>query len=169
MAIKHTHNTSLVLDIVLNSTQLTGESTHQTSVKFKYIIFAVHELSLLTDLTSHVLNVTLECGCVLSRILDLRDEVIGYKSPVLEDNILPGGHVRELGLSVSRADFPCHVCVYTNRWGGNLVSEVPVVVVSCSSGEGCVPVGPLCRNPFAPETTLSEASKDSKKKKDGTL
>ena len=59
-----------------------------------------------TDLTSHVLNVALECDCVLSSISALRDEVIGYKSPVLEDNNLTGGNVRELGLSVSRTDFP---------------------------------------------------------------
>jgi hypothetical protein len=72
-----------------------------------------------TDLTSH-LNVALECGCVLSRISVMRHEVIGYKSTVLEDNSLPGGQVWELGLSVSRADFPFHVCLYTNRWGGNI-------------------------------------------------
>ena len=66
------------------------------------LVFAVYESSFSpTDLTSH-LNVSLECDCVLSRISAMRDEVIGYKSPVLEDNILPGGQVRELGLSVSR-------------------------------------------------------------------
>ncbi len=53
------------------------------------LAFAVYEDSFSpTDLTSHVLNVALECDCVLSRISDLRDEVIGYKSPVLEDNRL---------------------------------------------------------------------------------
>ena len=84
------------------------------------LVFAVYEASFRpTDLTRH-LNVSLECGCVLSRISAMRDEVIGYKSPVLEDNSLAGGQVRELGLSVSRAAFPCHVCVHTNRWGGNI-------------------------------------------------
>ena len=83
-------------------------------------VFAVYEVSFSpTDLTSH-LNVALECGCVLFRISAMRDEVIGYKSPVLEDNSLAGGQVRELGLSVSRAAFPCHVCVHTNRWGGDI-------------------------------------------------
>ncbi len=69
------------------------------------LVFAVYEPSFSpTDLTSH-LNVALECGCVLSTISVMRDEVIGYKSPVLEDNSLAGGQVRELGLSGSRADF----------------------------------------------------------------
>jgi hypothetical protein len=54
-------------------------------------------------------------GCLLSRISDMRDEVIGYKSPVLEDNSVAGGQVWELKLSVSRAASPCHVCVHTNR------------------------------------------------------
>ena len=100
------------------------------------LVFEVYESSFRpTDLTSH-LNVSLECGCVLSRISAMRDEVIGYKSPVLEDNILPGGQVRENGLSASRAAFPYHVCVHTNRWGET--SEVPVVVVSCCAG-GKVP------------------------------
>ena len=46
------------------------------------LVFEVYETSFSpTDLTSH-LNVTLECGCVLSRISTMRDEVIGYKSPV---------------------------------------------------------------------------------------
>jgi hypothetical protein len=84
------------------------------------LVFAVYEASFSpTDLTSH-LKVTLECGCVLSRISTMRDEVIGYKSPVLEDNSLGGGQVRELGLSVSRAAFPYLVYVYTNRLGGNI-------------------------------------------------
>ena len=70
------------------------------------IILAVYEASFSpTDLTSH-LNVALERGCVLSRFSDMRDEVIGYKSPVLEDNSLAEGQVRELGLSVCRATFP---------------------------------------------------------------
>ena len=52
------------------------------------LVFAVYEVSFRpTDLTSH-LNVELECGCVLSKISAMRDEVIGYKSPVLEDNSL---------------------------------------------------------------------------------
>jgi hypothetical protein len=55
------------------------------------LVFAVYEVSFSpTDLTSH-LNVALECVCVLYRISDMRDEVIGYKSPVLEDNNLAGG------------------------------------------------------------------------------
>ena len=71
------------------------------------LVFTVHEdSSNYTDLSSHVLKVALECVCVLSKISALRDEVIGYKSPVLEDNNLTGGNVRELGLSVSRTDFP---------------------------------------------------------------
>jgi hypothetical protein len=86
------------------------------------LVFAVYEVSFNpTDLTSH-LNVALECGCVLSRISAMNDEVIGHKSPVVEDNSLAGGQVWKLGSSASRATFPCHVCVYTgvNRWGGNI-------------------------------------------------
>ncbi len=81
-----------------------------TCIRRHSLVFAVYEASFRpTDLTSH-LKVVLECGCVLSRISDMSDENIGYKSPVLEDNSLPGGQVWELGLSVSRAAFPCHVC-----------------------------------------------------------
>jgi hypothetical protein len=84
------------------------------------LVLAVYEASFSpTDLTNH-LKVTLECVCVLSRISAMMGEVIGYKSPVLEDNRLAGGQVRELGLSASRPAFPCHVCVHTNRWGGNI-------------------------------------------------
>ena len=71
------------------------------------LVFAVYESSFSpTDLTSQVLNVAPQCDSILSRISALGDEVIGYKSPVLEENNLAGGHVRELGLSVSRTDFP---------------------------------------------------------------
>jgi len=67
------------------------------------LVFAVYEVSFSpTDLTSH-LNVALECVCVLSRISVMRDEVIGYKSPVLEDTSLAGGQAWELGLSASRS------------------------------------------------------------------
>ena len=86
------------------------------------LVITVYETSFSpTDLTSH-LNVALECGCVLSRISAMSDEVIGHKSPVVEDNSLAGGQVRKLGSSVSRAAFPCHVCVQigANRWGGNI-------------------------------------------------
>jgi hypothetical protein len=66
----------------------------------------------------------------------MRDEVIGYKSPVLEDNNVAGGQVSELGLSASRAAFPVmSVCTPTD---GGETSEVPVVVVSCCAG-GKVP------------------------------
>ena len=70
---------------------------------------------MVTDLTSHVLNVALECVCVLSRISTMKDEVIGYKSKVIEDNRLPRGHVQEVGVSYFRGAFTCHVCVHTNR------------------------------------------------------
>ena len=43
-----------------------------------------------TELTIPVHNVSLECGFVLSRISDSTDEVIGYKSPVIEDISLAG-------------------------------------------------------------------------------
>jgi hypothetical protein len=57
-----------------------------------------------TDLAIPVHNVVLECGYVLSRISDIRDEVIGYKSPVFQDNILAWGQVWEP--SFSRNEFP---------------------------------------------------------------
>ena len=107
-------------DWVLSHTQLTPP--HSTQVQFTHLCPSptVYETSFNpTDLTSH-LNVPLECGCVLSRISVMRDEVIGYKSPVLEDNSLAGGQVRELGLSVSQTVFPFQVCVHTNRWGKNI-------------------------------------------------
>ena len=115
-------------DWVLSHTQLTP--AHSTQVQFTHLCpspehrhslaFEVYEVSCRpTDLTSH-LNVSLECVCVLSRISVMRDEVIGYKSPVLEDNSLAGGQVRELGLSVSQTVFPFQVCVHTNRWGKNI-------------------------------------------------
>ena len=84
------------------------------------VVFAVYEASFSpTDLTNH-LNVTLECDCVLFRISDMRDEIIGYKSPVLEDNSLVGGQVWELGLSVSRADFPVMSVSIPTDEGGNI-------------------------------------------------
>ena len=55
------------------------------STLFEYNGFGfVYEASFRpTDLTIH-LHVALECDCVLSRISTMRDEVIGYKSPVIE-------------------------------------------------------------------------------------
>ena len=82
-------------DWVLSHTQLTPP--HSTTdmddqVGSRHSLsFTVYETSFNpTDLTSHVLNVALECVCVLSRISVMRDEFIGYKSSVLEDNRLPG-------------------------------------------------------------------------------
>ena len=49
-------------------------------------------------------NVALECGFVLSRISVSSDEVIGYKSPVFQDNNLTGGQVWDP--SISRNAFP---------------------------------------------------------------
>jgi hypothetical protein len=40
-----------------------------------------------TDLVIPVHNVALECGFVFSRISASSDKVIGYKSPVFQDNI----------------------------------------------------------------------------------
>ena len=57
-----------------------------------------------TDLAIPVHNVALECGFVLSRISDISDEVIGYKSPVFQDNSLAWGQVWEP--SISRNAFP---------------------------------------------------------------
>ena len=96
------------------------------------LAFEVYEASFRpTDPTSH-LNVSLECGCVLSRISAMRDEVIGYKSPVLEDNILAGGQVWEL--SISQIDSPDMSGSTTTDEGETI--EVPVGVVSrCDRGK----------------------------------
>jgi hypothetical protein len=57
-----------------------------TCIRRHSLVFEVYETSFgPTDLTSH-LNVALKCGCVLSRISTMRDEVIGYKSPLLTVN-----------------------------------------------------------------------------------
>ena len=56
------------------------------------------------DLVIPVHNVALECGFVLSRISANSDEVIGYKSPVFQDNSLAWGQVWEP--SISRNAFP---------------------------------------------------------------
>jgi hypothetical protein len=56
------------------------------------------------DLVIPVHNVALECGFVLSRISANSDEVIGYKSPVFQDNSLVWGQVWEP--SISRNAFP---------------------------------------------------------------
>ncbi len=70
-----------------------------------------------TDLAIPVHNVALECGFVLSRISSSSDEVIGYKSPVFQDNNLTCGQVWEP--SISRNAFPWHVWDHINRWGRN--------------------------------------------------
>ncbi len=57
-----------------------------------------------TDLAIPVHNVALECVVVLSRISAISDEVIGYKSPVFQDNSLAWGQVWEP--NISRNDFP---------------------------------------------------------------
>ena len=56
------------------------------------------------DLAIPVHNVALDCVFVLSRISDISDEVIGYKSPVFQDNILAWGQVWEP--SIARNAFP---------------------------------------------------------------
>jgi len=56
------------------------------------------------DLDIPVHNVALECGFVLSRISANSDEVIGYKSPVFQDNSLAWGQVWEP--IISRNAFP---------------------------------------------------------------
>ncbi len=55
------------------------------------------------DLDIPVHNVALECGFVLYRI-SASDEVIGYKSPVFQDNSLAWGQVWEP--SIFRNAFP---------------------------------------------------------------
>ena len=57
-----------------------------------------------TDLVIPVHNVVLECVVVLSRISANSDEVIGYKSPVFQDNSLVWGKMWEP--SISRNVFP---------------------------------------------------------------
>ncbi len=56
------------------------------------------------DLVIPVHNVALECDFVLSRISVSSDEVIGYKSPVFQDNRLAWGQVWEP--SISQNVFP---------------------------------------------------------------
>ena len=56
------------------------------------------------DLAIPVHNVALECAFVLSRIAASSDKVIGYKSPVFQDNSLAWGQVWEP--SISRNAFP---------------------------------------------------------------
>ena len=70
-----------------------------------------------TDLVIPVHNVALECGFVLSRISANSDEVIGYKIPVFQDNILTGGQVWDQ--SISRNVFPLHFWDHNNRRGRN--------------------------------------------------
>ena len=53
------------------------------------------------DLDIPVHNVALECDFVLSRISVSSDEVIGYKSPVFQDNSLALGQVWEPSISPS--------------------------------------------------------------------
>jgi hypothetical protein len=71
-------------------------------------------------------KVCLECGCVLSRISTMRDEVIGCtETPVIEDNNLPGGHVCEVLSPVMSESTPTDEGETT---------EAPVVVVFCCGG-----------------------------------
>ncbi len=65
------------------------------------------------DFAIPVHNVVLECGFVLSRISASSIEVIGYKSPVFQDNSLVWGQVWEP--SISRNAFPGHVWDHINR------------------------------------------------------
>jgi hypothetical protein len=57
-----------------------------------------------TDLAIPVHNVAITCDFVLSRISVSSDEVIGYKSPVFQDNSLVWGKMWEP--SISRNVFP---------------------------------------------------------------
>ena len=96
-----------------------SHTTHSSSLNTQLLLSLVHasvsESSFSpTDLTSLVLNVALECVCVLSWMGVTGDEVIGYNrdSIVIEDDILPRGHVWEVGVSECRGAVTCHENLY---------------------------------------------------------
>ncbi len=68
---------------------------------------------------------------------DNSDEVIGYKSPVFQDNSLAWGQVWEP--SISRNAFPWHVWDHINRWGRNNWRVGGCCLLLCQ-GESSVPV-----------------------------
>ena len=87
-------------------------------------------------------NVALDCGFVLSRISVNSDEVIGYKSPVFQDNSLTGGRC---GNRASPEMLFPDMSGTTSTDEGETI-EVSVGVVSCCD-RGKVPYQ-YCRNGY---------------------